>query len=194
MKAERAAELIAMLTAKVQPWEPALADFQRLTREDVALALSFVRSVPARLLVRIKYADQAMYVGEFEDRLVSAIERGCLWHAVELATARRWKVPRKDFLRDMCRLAIIEHISPRQCPACGGRGFRVTRKGKLRVNCTRCEGRQHVPLPEWERATLLRIEPDAWAHSWRDRYRAIQGVLDHYEALALGAMAKRVSR
>lgn len=204
MKHARAAELLAMLTAKVHSWEPSIREFGRLQREDVTLALAFVNVLPARLLARIKFADEIQYVGTFEDELLSAIERGALMEIVEnvvMIDPARWRYPRRDFLRDMCRMAIAETLAPKLCRRCKGHCFFVSKKPTgefIRRACERCGGTGKRlgdgRYEERERAMLMGINPDAWSHTWRDRYRAILTKIDQYEAIALGSIKKRLER
>lgn len=204
MNASRAAELLAMLTARVHSWEPAIGEFDRLRREDVALALSLVAVIPARLIARIKYADQTRYVGKFEDELISAIERGALMDVVsDVVMPQEWRYPRKDFLRDLCRLALAETLSPKLCGRCRGHGFVMARKGResgeyLRRSCERCNGSGKRlgdgRYEEKERAKLMGVNPDAWCHTWRDRYKAILIKIESYEAIALEGVNKRLAR
>lgn len=203
MNTQRAAELIGMLTARVHSWEPAIREFDRITREDVSLALSLVSIMPARLLARIKYADQTEYVGTFENELLSAIERGALMTMLDnvvLKDPARWRYPRSDFLRDLCRMALAETLSPKLCRRCHGRGFFLAPKSPLeyiRRNCDRCGGSGKRlgsgQYEEVERANLMDVSASAWCHTWRDRYRAILSKIELYEAEALGGMAKRFS-
>lgn len=192
MQHERAAELLAMLCAKVAHMEPTIAGFGVLQRYDVAHAIALIKNLPAQMLVRIKYADEVSNTETFEDQLCAAIERGYLAHVVEFAAPQRWKVPRRTFLRDMCRLALIEYINPKLCYRCDGRGGWINRKA-LKVTCVECGGSGEGTYSDRQRARVLGVHEASWRQSWRDRYRAIQGVLDHYDGIGLGAIAKRFS-
>jgi hypothetical protein len=204
MNHQRAAELLSMLTAKVHSWEPSIREFDRLQREDVVLALAFVKVAPARLLARIKYADEIKYVGDFENELLSAIERGALMDVIEnvvMIDPARWRYPRRDFLRDMCRMAIAETLSPKLCRRCAGHGFFVARKPEnqfIRRACERCGGTGKRlgdgRYEEKERAELMNVTPDAWRMTWQQRYRAILSKIEAYEELALGGIKKRLQR
>lgn len=190
MNPQRVAELISLLCAKTHAWEPAIRTFNVLCANDISLALGLVQSIPARMLIRIKYADQTCYTGTFENELVSAIERATLFSVEHIA--KKWKVPRKDFIRDMCRLALIEHLSPHVCQRCNGQTGAVTKTGQWEA-CTKCAGTGRFRLSGRRRARMLRIDEKAYRQSWKDRYTAIQELLDRYEEIGLGGVAKRLS-
>lgn len=192
MSPERAAKLIAMMCAKVSRFEPSITAFDALQRYDVVQAVAMVKSMPAQMLIRIKYADDVSNIDTFEDQLCAAIERGMLRHVEQFAAPQRWKSPRKDFLRDLCRLAIAEHLSPKLCWFCRGHGGGVTPQGQ-HITCDRCSGSGEGRPSERKRARFLNIDESAWKHSWRARYRVIQGVLDTYEEIGLKGVAKRLS-
>lgn len=197
MVPERAAELIAWLTADVQGWDRAVMDFEALRRDDVILALAMVKSVPAQLVARIKYADQTEHTGSLENELLSAIERGALGKVVDnllVGKNQQWKLPRAEFIRDMCRLAIAEMISPRLCPNCCGRGVigGTRRNHKLR-DCDRCQKSGRVSYKHSDRASVMGVSRQAWDQSWKERYQAIQCLIDRYDSIATGGVAKRLA-
>lgn len=196
MTPDRAAEFIAYLTANVEHLEPSIAEFNCITQEDVALALSMVKLLPARLLARIKYADQTCYTDNLEKEFIYVIERGALSMVCEIASPQRWKIPRKGFLKDMIRLAIIEEISPkaRLCWRCKGRGTLFKRgRRALSINCPMCEGRGTGRLKDYQRARLLGISPEAFTRSWHDRYSAIQSLFARYDGSVTAGVAKRLA-
>lgn len=192
MTPDRAAELISMLCAKTQKYEPAIATFGALQRYDLVHALALVKSLPAQMLVRIKYTGDVSHGASFIDELVSAIERGMLGHTAEFASPQKWKVPRKDFLRDMCRLALVECLSPHLCWYCEGHAGSLDVEGRYHV-CEECGGSGVKRPTERKRARMLGVEESAWKHSWSERYKLIQGVIDRFEEIGLGGAAKRLS-
>lgn len=194
MTPARAAEMLGRLTAKVAAWEPAIREFNALTREDIALALSMVQIMPARLIARVKYADQEEYAPEAIDAVLNAIERGALEVVVDkIAAPERWRIPRPDFIRDMCRLALAEYLSPRICYRCHGRGYVTRRVTGKRDKCPTCYETGHIVYQAKDRCHILGVAPDAWSKSWKERYSAIQSLFDKYDGLALGGVAKRMS-
>ena len=213
MKPERAAEILGLLTAKSGGFEVSIRGFNSLTRSDVILALSLVTHKGARLLARIKYADQRDYLPDMETYLVEAIERGALERVVDGVARARWRLPRPGFITNMCRMALVEIIHPHICFECLGRGFQfpveqveqpasVKRKRKrgsrlvnknLVVECKICNGTGRKRILDQERAKLMGVNADAWAHTWRDRYRGILTLLDQYDGIVTSGVAKRIA-
>lgn len=191
MNLNRTAEMIAMLCAKIAHIEPVIPAFGTMCRYDVVHAMALVKSLPAQLLLRIKYAEEDQYSNEFEHELLSAIERGALAHVVDFAAPQRWKIPRPGFLRDMCRLALVEFLSPKLCWRCEGRGGWLNRKG-LKVVCPKCAGSGEGRHSDRSRAKILGIHEASWRQSWRDRYREIQTLIDRFEEIGLGGVTKRL--
>lgn len=193
MHPNRAAELIAMLVAKVERYEPTSSPtFGALRREDINLALALVSSLPARLLVRIKYADECSNINTLEEAICCQIERGLLSHVEQFAAPQRWKTPRPYFLRDMCRLAICETVSPKLCWQCNGHEGWYNREGKW-LPCERCAASGLGSYSHRKRAQIMGVHEAAWKISWAERYHEIQNVLDRIESLGLSGMAKRLS-
>ena len=196
MTPERAAEFLSLLTADTEHIEPGVAAFNRLRREDVTLALAWVHNVPARLLARVKYADQQTYKGDLETLFVCAVEHGALNRVCDIAAPSRWRIPRADFIRDMCRLAIFEHIEPTAslCWRCHGRGA-VSKRGKraLQIDCPVCKGDGKGRMKDHWRARMLRIGTEDYRRTWGERYTAIQALLTRYDGIATGGVAKRLA-
>ena len=191
MTPEHAAELMTLLLARTASWEQSASAFNALRQSDVAQAMAMVKNIYARLLLRIKYADEQRFLPELERNFLDALERGLFGHAVELAAPAKWKIPRKDFLRDMCRLALAECISPYQCPRCGGRGTVMMRRVLAKI-CPRCEGARQIGISDVQRARLMRVSDSAWRHNWRDRYLAILEMVQSFEAIGKQVIAKRL--
>ena len=149
------------------------------------LALSLVTHKGARLLARIKYADQRDICRTW--KRTGGGESGALERVVDGVCAR-WRLPRPGF-DNMCRMALVEIIHPHICFECLGRGFQfpveqveqpasVKRKRKrgcrlvnknLVVECKICNGTGRKRILDQERAKLMGVNADAWAHTWRDR-------------------------
>jgi hypothetical protein len=188
-----------MLTARVERFEPAIATFGALRQDDINLALAMVRALPARLLIRIKYADDPGPINDLEGELLNAIERGLLQEVVSnIAAPKRWRIPRPGFLRDLCRLALYEAISPPLCAECKGRGHILpSKKKRLKQSsavrdCDRCAATGKGNMKETDRCRILDINPDTWCKHWKEKYSAIRALIDRYEAIGLNGMAKRL--
>ena len=114
--------------------------------------------------------------------------------------SRRWRIPRKSFIEDLCQLAILEAKAPHLCHTCDGRGTVILWSEETqafkREDCKVCAGSCHGPSPfrDADRAEFLRVSPDAYCHSWRDRYEAILALVDKYDAIAQGALKKILER
>lgn len=198
MDAERAAELLSRLNARVQHWGvPTDGSFGALCANDFAAALGMIKVIPPAVwLLRIKYAGQIQWRESFEAQIVAEIERGALGQVAKLPTpADRWIFPRKDFLRDMCRLALFEcAIDTNRCQRCKGRGQFKRRKGGANVNCERCGGTGVGKRRDDWRARVLGIDVQEFMDHWKDRYEAVKKLLAYYEELALRATVKRLRR
>lgn len=161
------------LNSKNQYLEGAMSskDFGALSQQDYALAMALVKLPGARLLGRVKYAEQ----NEFYKGLV----REVFFHIKPTAHKRRWKLTRAELYR-LCETAVYEHIHPRKCRKCRGRGWRP--KGKLHVHCERCDGYGVVSRSQQSRSKRARIGWWRW-HSYVNTWycKDVLSVLDHYE-------------
>lgn len=192
MRPERAAEMIAMLCAKVKRFEPAITQFDSLQRYDVVHAMALVKNLPARMLIRIKYADEVSNIDTLENEFAAAVERGLLRHVEQFAAPERWKIPRKGFLRDMCRLSLVETIIPNVCWNCVGTKGSPDTGGKW-TPCGVCGETGFKRPSESKRARIMGVSKSGWVHSWSPRYRVLLDCWDKYEAIGLNGVAKRLS-
>jgi len=173
-------ESIRLLTAKSPRFSREGASYDRLRWEDIAAALSRVKDPEIAIFGRLLVAD-------IERKTLERIERKMLLDIVDIATEEKWtkgktwKNHKKDTLRKLIRLAIVERLVGHICPSCNGnRGVMIAKKWKI---CPRCRGFGSSTITDMERARLIDIHPDTYRDVWRQRYRcSIHGVLDRYEA------------
>lgn len=187
------AKLVAMINGNVQKYVKGIGG-PVLTPEDVALALSLVKNKGARLLGRVKYAQQEQYRGDLIFHLFVEV--------ITLAGRERWRIPKvteSDELYNICRLAIMEATEPRICRDCGGRGFEMVipgiarrKRGRpkqgevkpLRVECSRCEGKGLLAWRNFTRVRHSGVKRWRWEKVWAKRYREqILTIVDRYEWL-----------
>jgi hypothetical protein len=156
------AELLGLLTAKVQRFQVARKGLPTYTSEDVSHALGLIESDEARLYARVKYAGQV----EYAEGIVLAIRRQFMIRKGE----QGWRTPRPMFLWDMSCLVLAEAIDPQVCLTCGGRKQWQPERGPL-VNCPACRGNGFRTMYEKDRAELLDIWEANWSTTWSHRYR-----------------------
>ncbi len=168
-----AAELLSMATART-PNPDSLGGLPLLTQQDVMYALACIHHDGAALLLRVKYADQTTYIPQLDAELYAAI--------IDLWDAKRWDKP--DFLQEMGRMALSEHVSPRICMRCGGWQHDVE-NGKV-IQCRSCRGTGRKKPSDSGRAYMMGVTRDIWRHNWSDKYHYIQALLDEWQSLGIG--------
>lgn len=171
-------ELFNLLCERVQQFSMAPGGIPALTQEDIAHALGKIQVVrsgdhvlstdhleEAILLARIKFADERQHCEEF----VLALRR-----IVGLRVdARHWKIPRANFILDMCWMALIEVIDP-ACDVCEGIAYRVVHSKP--VVCPECNGSGRFKITNERRAGFMLCSPSAWSQSWSERYLDIRAI------------------
>ena len=73
---------------------------------------------------------------------------------------------------ELARLAILETICPRLCPACAGKGIVYGIRGVV-SNCQTCQGSGKKAYSDAERAQLVGLHRSGWKRVWSDRYSLI---------------------
>lgn len=198
-------ELLALLTAKVQRFQLAPGGIPFLTQPDVAAALAYIGKYNpnAALYARFKYLKEYFRADDLVYRMRLKVMNDLV--------AGDWKIPRQDFLLDMCYLALAEAIDPHSCPWCLGReavlidsemaeealrdlrGKQVRlREGQV-ITCSLCHGSGKRTIKDVDRAKLMAVRPDSWGHHWGDKYKDIQvHTVDRWEDV-IGAMRPRLA-
>jgi len=182
-------EILAMLQPKAQKYQQAAVAFERLTMEDVILALAHVEEEGPRLLGRVKYAQQEVFLTPLMN---------LYWpEAYDVAKRKKWRVD-PDKLRTLAFFTLYEYIKPPRCKQCKGRGSMRQRlfavKGKKTdpndpLVCPRCKGSTYEPLRDADYARSLRMDESSWnKNNWRGKQREIRSVLDGWEIACLSEM------
>jgi hypothetical protein len=177
-------ELLALLTSKVQQFAVADGGIPAYTASDVAYILAHVDDPMARLYARIKFAGEKQHSEELAESMRISL--------LYLDGIGKWRVPRPDWILEMCRLALWEDIDPHVCGTCQGRGSALI-EHKL-VTCQPCGGSGKVSLRDTDRSRMLNISKSSWSEPWRSRYRRIQShTLDRWWRI-IGAEISRQKR
>ncbi len=176
-----ARELLGLLAAKCQHFAAAPGGIPGLTPEDLAHALGTMHEEGLRLFARVKYVGEAEWI----DDLVGVLFRK-VTITLDIGT---WRVPRRDFIRDMCRLAIIEAIDPQTCLFCGGTAIAI--ESNKVVPCKHChEGKRRVR--DMDRAHAMGCIKSSWSQHWSDRYEEVRLIVDCWDDRLEGALRKRL--
>lgn len=164
-------ELLGMLAAKVQHFSAAPGGIPALTPEDVAAALGMIQDPVARLYFRVKWVNQYSFAEElacdFRTRVAVTLDIG------------KWRVPRKEWIFDMCCLALAESIDPHVCLWCKGRGSAEI--DSRVVMCDNCKGTGHKQPTDSDRARLMGALKSSWSDTWGKRYQEIQTLIDRVD-------------
>lgn len=168
-------ELFGLLCQRVQQFSMAPGGIPVFTQDDIAHALGKIQVLvgdgnviknnhlqEAIMLARIKYAGETEYCEEF----VLALRRKALLRL----NVDDWRVPRPNFVLDMCWLALIEVIDP-ACPACDGIEYRMI--DNKPVVCPECNGGGRLRITDKTRANFLLCSPTTWSQHWSKRYESI---------------------
>jgi len=194
---DRAAELIARLSdqcskslSQFQIWGQATkGDFKGLSPPDIAAALAGAPGASG-LLVRIKYAGQYRYIDDLLSALIRAVMDDRLLELVRVPSYKKWHIPYRGFVENLCLLAIHETVSPYICLWCLGVGS-IKNDAKI-YQCTACRGTGRKCYSDRARAAAMHVPRGTWRYVWLNRYRAIQSFLGYWEAVALQNTARRL--
>ena len=174
-------ELLTILSAKVQQFYVVDGAIPLFTPADVAHILGNIKLPEAAIVyARLKVAGE----GDASDLVDEFFRYIAAYHPIS-----GWRVPRPGFVRQLCKLALNEHIDPMICLWCGGTKVEVN-SGKLE-NCGECYGSGKRKIQDRDRAAAMEVSPSAWAHSWAKKYDQLIYLLDAWEDAINGAIAKR---
>lgn len=183
-------ELLARLAAKPQHFAQAPGGVVYLDQIDLAHVLGKIKHPYAALYARVKYADQMIFMEELALGLRYTIN-------TKLAI-NEWRIPknkddypRKEFILDLCRLALYESISPGVCVYCGGWASEIDDSGQIN-NCRVCNGTGKQKVLEIDRANAMQISKQSWGTPWGPRYREILEIPGNWDDLIVGAVHKRL--
>ena len=175
-------ELFSFLCARVQHFAMAPGGIPGITQEDVAHAMGKIKNEGAVRFAGIKYAGQYQDSEEF----VLSLRRKILSRS-EIAN---WRVPRANFILDLCWMALVEVVGPHTCPYCQGTQ-NVVIGGKME-HCHTCKGDGHILINAQKRAGFMLCTESAWSHSWSGRYDDIRRIVVNYDEMSRGALGKRL--
>lgn len=173
-------EIITYLNAKVQHFSMAPGGIPKLTSEDVSHILALVEKEAQKQGIEQFVITQYIRLihlgqGNLSENVARALRREIRL----IKDSEGWRVPRKEFLLDMCLLALSEAHDARICPDCLGRagGYIDSRY----VICEPCKGTGKRKVTDKDRAQALNIHPDSFYNTWRKRYKLIQVRIDKWE-------------
>ena len=129
-------------------------------------------------LVQVKYLAGYWQHNALKLYLYEAVSDYWRDHGIEYGPSR-FPYPLR---RDMCALALAEHLDPMAlvCHDCQGSG-RIAKK----IGCKVCQGSGRVIFTDLDRALALGLPGHKFNYAWREFYQAIQQILTDWEALAL---------
>lgn len=166
-----APETIALLSAKVQTYEPFISTTGiKLTAQDISFALAKVSKESAALM-------EAKYL----NWLPSTIK--IIDHLYEWVLKKHWKAPENsdptDFFRDFAQAVIFEQTSPHTCQTCYGRAKAMI--GSKVTECTNCRGTGRKNPSDNSRANKLRVSWSSYRWTWKNRYNLAISYVDSLE-------------
>ncbi len=176
-------ELLGMLAARVQHFSAAPGGTPKLTPEDIAAALGMIQDPVARLYFRVKWVNQY----GFAEELARTFSRR-VYTTLQIGT---WRVPRPEWIFDMCCLALSESIDPHVCMWCKGRGSAQVESRV--VICDNCKGYGNKLPTDTDRAKMMGALKSSWSDTWGKRYQEIQILIDRVDD-KVSAVAKRIGR
>ena len=129
-------------------------------------------------LVQVKYLAWLTSVNPLKQYLYEAVSDYWRDHGIEYGPSR-FPYPLR---RDMCALALAEHLDPMAlvCQDCQGSG-RIAKK----IGCKVCQGSGRIIFTDLDRALALGLPTHLFKYTWVEFYKAIQQILTDWERLAL---------
>lgn len=188
-------ELLGMLATRVQHFSAAPGGIPALTADDIAHAMAGVGTVKRDdKIIRTRDADRIILYGrvKYAGESDSAQELALTFRR-KIATDLDiwgWRIPRPDFVLDMCALALTESVDPMVCAWCSGRGSAMV--GNKVVVCDGCKGSGRRLMQARDRAKLMGCTEQAWSMSWAKRYTEMREILDWWEMILERALSRRL--
>lgn len=173
------AELLALLNAKIKDLRLLSPGFERITAHDISFALSFVRGAGPRLLGRVRYADQFIFLPPLQYQLLCVLKHR--------AIIEKWRNIKP--LKPLAGLAISVYASPKRCSRCHGHGEKVW-GGKI-LACPRCgvkqadgsltKGTGWEPIFNIDFARAIGVSKSKWGETWRKRFGIALDILAKWD-------------
>lgn len=164
-------ELIVLLTASAQEINDIPAGKAQITSANIAGMLAKISPEAARY-ARLKWGGESH---QSEELALYMRREVALWKGLE-----RWRIPRPNFILDMCKLALNEAVSPNKCPYCKGQKYKKI--DSRFPPCSKCSGSGIRRILADDRAEYMGIERSAWGHTWKGRHRRILAMPDGWES------------
>lgn len=184
-------ELLSLLTAKVQHFAMAPGGVPDITADDLAFALATIENRNAVRYARLKYAHDLTVI---EDLALAMRQQ-----TTQFKSVGKWREGRKNWILDMCYLALIETIDPLTCPWCLGQEDRQVRKpgkgyrvGQI-IRCDACKGTGRRKLRAVDRAKLMGIDQGSWSRPWAPRYEDIIAMPLNWDGEIVTAVNKKIA-
>lgn len=178
-------ELFGLLTSRIQHFALAPGGNQHITAFDISQILATIHNEGAILYARVKYCEQHNFAEDLTEKMRV---KSLLIHGIE-----KRKIPRPDWILDMCRMALIEAIKENICHQCFGVG-EIIPENAPRIICSECNGYGRSIWKDNDRARLLGISKQSYSSSWAKLYKEIIHVtISTYEDLITGALRKNLS-
>ena len=170
-------EMMSMLTAKVQQFSVAPGGIPTLTSDEMAYCLGHI-SPEASSYSRLKYCNEP----RGEEVALGMRRQVATWKSLE-----HWRIPRKEWILDMCKLGLVEMLDNRICPTCQGRKEALINHRVIK--CEGCNGTGKVNIQNLDRIDLMKTSKDVW-EDWITRYKRILAIIDIYEGELWSEVAK----
>lgn len=165
---------MSILNAKTQNFTP-IGGLPTLTAQDIAYLKARV-SEPASKYLDLIYSSSP---GNIDKRWIYDISLAMRREVALFEGLEYWKPPRKDWILDMCAMALSEavahEIGETTCSWCSGRG--EAKIDNLLVKCDGCGGSGIRAIKQEQRAEIMNSTEDFW-DGWWNRYRRILGIID----------------
>lgn len=177
-----AIELLGHLNAKGQNLSFLPAGFDSLDQEDICHAVSMVQSTGARLLGRVRYADQPVFLDELQHQLMLELKR--------YALREKWKniTP----MVTMVRIIPDMYCKVPRCRKCKGIGQRMW--GNRLVTCRVCRGHGWEFIPQSDIAEKLKVSESEYTRTWRKRVGLAFDILARWDQILCDEFAKAIRR
>lgn len=176
------AELIARLNPKAQGLEQGPPTFGAISQIDIAHAIAHVPDEGARLLVRVRYAEQP----EFRQELILHVTE----RLIRRASQQKWR--NRKPLPQLAAVAVDTFTRPRRCSACRGIGERMW--GHRKIVCQQCGGSTWNPYRPSELARAMGVSWHAWENTWAERLGIALDVLGSMDHMALNGLHRALDK
>lgn len=177
-------EIFSLLNPHTKDLSRVEPGFESLKSIDVAHGLTFIRHRGARLLARVKYADQK----SFETSLINELTK----QLHKVAKRNKWKMRKAEFLESISKISVVVYCHHPKCKLCRGVGSRIVEDKK--IVCPRCNGSTWERINSAELSRALEIDEHAYRATWRNRFSAAISALSDWDRDACKSMRRSLIR